>query len=102
MSVQVKLWQSVAITVVISALTGSMGFSISQLQLGNTVAVLDSRVGNVENIMRGYETRSTEHMNQAIDLFKEQAGLFKEQVKVQTEFIQTIKVQNELLMKFSR
>jgi len=102
MSTQVKLWQSVAVTLLISALTGALGFSVSQMALGKTVAVQDVRIGRVEDMMRGYEARSSEHMSQAIDLFKEQAGLFKEQARSQTEFIGVLKVQNELLTKLSK
>lgn len=92
MNAQVKVWQSVVMTLLISALTGSLGYSVSQMQLANTVAVDSQRITALERIMVTFDARSTEHMNQAIDLFKDQT-------RVQSEFINAIKVQNELLSR---
>lgn len=90
-----KPWMALLLSLATATFGAALGYGVSQSKLGAIVVEVSAKQSELTRRMDSHEIESRAHMTEAIDLFKEQA-------ETQREFIQVIKVQNELLRRTPR
>lgn len=87
-----KPWMALLLSLATATFGATLGYGFSQTRLGTIVIEVSTKQSELTRRMDSFEKESRAHMTEAIDLFKEQ-------MRLQQEFISVIKVQNELLRR---
>jgi hypothetical protein len=85
-------WRQIFVAVLIALCSGSMGFGVSQITVVRDVAQAKSDIGYLQKGDVEERQRADARVNMLADLMKEQ-------LKLNTELIGLVKVQNELLSR---